>query len=122
MQIKRQKQNSKPKQLEGQKRGRKRADKTLLKAFKLTPDLCAINLEHPFGQISIIFLRDLRLIGRPVENRGVVVHIIDVNHDGGVVFIEIVRRHQAEFILGKRCDDTEDNIQHLMPRICLFLR
>ena len=111
MQIKRDKNKTgKQKQIEGQKRGRKRADKTLLKAFKLTPDLCAINLEHPFGQISIIFLRDLRLIGRPVENRGVVVHIIDMNHDGGVVFIEIVRRHQAEFILGKRCDDTEDNI------------
>ena len=89
MQIKRDK-NKTGKKIEGQKRGRKRADKTLLKAFKLTPDLCKSNLEHSFGQISVILLCDLCLIGGPVKYRGVVVDIIDVNHDCCVVFIQVV--------------------------------
>ena len=70
--------------------GRKIVDKTLLKASKLTRDLCKSNLEHSFGQISVILLRDLCLIGGPVKYRGVVVDIIDVNHHCCVVFVQIV--------------------------------
>ena len=69
---------------------RKIVDKTLLKASKLTPNLCKSNLEHSFGQISVILLCDLCLIGGPVKYRGVVVDIIDVNHHSCVVFIQIV--------------------------------
>ena len=72
------------------KRERKMVDETPIKASKLTPDLCKSNLEHPFGQISVILLCDLCLIGWPVKNRGVVVDIIDMDHHCGVVFIQIV--------------------------------
>lgn len=82
-------------------------DKTPLKASKLTPDLCKSNLEHSFGQISVILLCDLCLIGGSVKDRGVVVDIIDVNHHCCVVFIQIVWSHQSEFILGKSLDDKK---------------
>ena len=82
-------------------------DKTPLKASKLTPDLCKSNLEHSFGQISVILLCDLCFIGGSVKDRGVVVDIIDVNHHCCVVFIQIVWSHQSQFILGKSLDDRE---------------
>ena len=89
------------------KRERKMVDKTPLKASKLTQDLCKSNLEHSFGQISVILLCDLCLIGGSVKDRGVVVDIIDVNHHCCVVFIQIVWSHQSQFILGKSLDDRE---------------
>ena len=85
MQIKKKNRKSKQKLCQ-----RKIGDKTLLKASKLTPDSCKSNLEHSFGQISVILLRDLCLIGGPVKYRGVVVDIIDVNHHCCVVFVQIV--------------------------------
>ena len=58
-----------------------------------------INLQDSFGEISVVLLGNLGLVGGPVENRGVVIHVVDVDDDLGVVLVQIVRGHQSQLVL-----------------------
>lgn len=58
-----------------------------------------INLQDSFGEISVVLLGYLGLVGGPIENRGVVIHVVDVDNDLGVVLVQIVRCHQSQLVL-----------------------
>ena len=58
-----------------------------------------INLQDSFGQISVVLLSNLSLVGGAVEDRGVVIHVVDVDDDLGVVLVQIVRGHQSQLVL-----------------------
>ena len=57
------------------------------------------NLQDPLGQISVVLLRDLGLVGGPVKDRRVVIDVVDVDDDGGVVLVEVVRGHETQLVL-----------------------
>ncbi|GFU44427.1 hypothetical protein NPIL_127151 [Nephila pilipes] len=57
------------------------------------------DLQHSLGQVPVVLLRDLRLIGGSVEHRGVVVDILDVDHHRRMVLVQVVRGHQPQFVL-----------------------
>ena len=57
------------------------------------------NLQDPLGQISVVLLRDLGLVGGPVKDLRVVIDVVDVDDDGGVVLVEVVRGHETQLVL-----------------------
>ena len=57
------------------------------------------NLEDSFGQISVVLLCDLGLVGGPVKHGRIVVDVIDVNNDRRIVFVQIVRGDQTQLVL-----------------------
>lgn len=61
--------------------------------------MIGFNLENSFGQHSIIFLGDLSLVCWSVKHRGIVIDIIDMNDNGGVVFVQVVRCDQPQLVL-----------------------
>jgi hypothetical protein len=66
-----------------------------------------INLEYAFGQIPVVFLSDLGLVGGPVKHRRIVVDVVDVNNDRRIVFVQIVRSNQPQLILDEKREWTE---------------
>ena len=57
------------------------------------------NLEDSFGQISVVLLCDLGLVGGPVKHGRIVVDVIDVTNDRRIVFVQIVRGDQTQLVL-----------------------
>lgn len=57
------------------------------------------HLQHAFGQIPVVLLRDLGAVGRSFKHWRVVVDVLDVDHHGRVVFLQVVRRRQAQLVL-----------------------
>jgi len=60
------------------------------------------DLKDPLGQTAVIFLRDLSPVGGPLKHGRVVVDIFHVDDNGGVVFFQVVRSGQSEFVLEER--------------------
>lgn len=50
-----------------------------------------IDLEHAFGQIAIVLLGDLGAICGTLEHGWIVVDILDMDDDGRVVLLQVVR-------------------------------
>ena len=59
----------------------------------------SLDLEHSFGQQSVVLFHDLRFVGWPVKGGRIVVDILDVNGHHRVVLVEIVRCDQPQFVL-----------------------
>lgn len=55
--------------------------------------------ENPLWKTPIILLRDLRLIGGTVKHGRIVVHVIDMDDNGGVIFIFVIRCDEPELVL-----------------------
>jgi len=59
--------------------------------------------ENSFRQVAVIFFGYLSLISGSVKHRRVVVDVVDVNHDGRVILVQIVRGYQTQLILRLLC-------------------
>lgn len=53
--------------------------------------VCNNNLQDTFGQISVILFCDLGTICWPFKNRRIIIYIFHMDHDGGVIFLQVVR-------------------------------
>ena len=62
---------------------------------------CYKDLENALWQIAVVLFSNLCLVGRPVKDGRVVVHVLDVDHHRRVVFVQVVGSHQSQFVL---CD------------------
>ena len=59
------------------------------------------HLQNAFWQHPIVLFSDLGFVGGPIENRWVVINIIDMYDNGCVIFVQVVRCHKSQFILHK---------------------
>lgn len=76
------------------------------------------DLKNIFWQAAVILLCDLRLIQWPVKQGWIVIHIFDMNDNGGVVLIPVVRCHKSELILYRQKPLVKEKIplfqQHII--------
>jgi hypothetical protein len=60
--------------------------------------------QHALGQVPVVLLRYLRPVGRSLEHRRIVVHVLDVDHHRRVVLFEVIGRGKPQLVLAKRKD------------------
>jgi hypothetical protein len=89
--------------------------KVLIDQSALRP---SINLKDSFRKVSVVFLCDLSFVRWPVKDGRVVVHIIHVNHDLGVVLVQVIRSHESELVLRRRVEiGIELSVRYSMGNI-----
>lgn len=60
---------------------------------------CMFDLQHTLRKVPIVLLGNLRPVRWSLENGRIIVDVLHVNHDGGVVLLQVIRCCETKFVL-----------------------